>query len=113
MPGFACPIFCAPAVKVTPSSQTSGTSVVSASATARSADSPCFKAIFKTTVVARHRAMPASIWLEMPKIGQSALTPPSGSRTPMIRKKPQPSTMLPLASRLAPKWPVWRSGFQI
>ena len=40
----------------------------------------------RITVVARHKAMLASNWFAMPKSGQSELMPPSGSRTPWMRK---------------------------
>ena len=38
--------------------------------------------IFTITVVPTHSAIAASSWFEMPKIGQSRFTPPSGSVTP-------------------------------
>ena len=63
-------------------------------------------------VVARHSAMAASIWLAMPNSGQSELMPPSGSRTPWIRKYPQPATINPLATRFARRLRVSPSGFQ-
>jgi len=70
---FGCPIFCRPAVKVTLRSQRRGTRVMSATAGERGAEglsgARC-RVVLRMTVVARQRAMPASIWLEMPKMAR-------------------------------------------
>lgn len=101
--GLECQIFSTPAVTVTASSQSRGIRVTSANAGERRgapvSDPPgCLgearagsetgapRVIFKMMVVARQSAMAARSWLAMPKMGQSALMPPSGSRTAAIRK---------------------------
>ena len=106
MRGSGCAIFCIPAVKVTITSHNNGISVINTT-TGFGCLLPSRSCIFSRIVVARQSAMAASIWLAMPNSGQSELMPPSGSRTPWIRKYPQPATISTLATRFALKLPVF------
>ena len=116
MRGDSWNIFCHPAVPVTVSSQTKGINVTSASFAdlgPRAPDvAPPRNPVFSRMVVARQSAMAASSWLAMPKMGQSALVPPSGFRTALMSTKPQPATINAVATMLAKTDRVFPSGLQ-